>query len=216
MRRIGSPARTVRAGAARCTVVTMNGPANLLTRRHVCVLVAALLPPVPVMPQGADEAAAWAALREGAIVLFRHADAPGVGDPPQFRLGDCSTQRNLGAEGRAQARRIGERLRLESVPVRAVWASQWCRTRETAELAALGPVRDVPAFNSFFADRDDEPAQTAAARTLLLGWREPGTLVVVTHQVNISALTGQFAGSGDGLVLQRQGQALAVVGRIRP
>ncbi len=72
------------------------------------------------------------------------------------------------------------------------------------------------AFSSFFEQRASEPAQTAAARTLLLGWRNGGTLVVVTHQVNISALTGQFAGSGDGLVLRRRGQALEVVGRIRP
>ncbi len=194
----------------------MKPPAPQLTRRRACALAAALLPAGPALAQDAGEAAAWAALREGAIVLFRHAHAPGVGDPPQFRLGDCGTQRNLDDGGRAQSRRIGERLKRELVPVGAVWSSQWCRARETAERAALGPVREVPAFNSFFADRGDEPAQTAAARTLLLGWREPGTLVVVTHQVNISALTGQFAGSGEGVVLRRQGRALLVVGRIRP
>ena len=216
LRRIGSAAGAVRATASRGTVAPMNRPVPLLTRRRACALAAALWPAAAARAEGADEAAAWAALREGAIVLFRHADAPGIGDPPQFRLGDCSTQRNLGDAGRAQSRRIGERLRREAVPVQAVWASQWCRTRETADLAALGPVREQPAFNSFFADRGDGPAQTAAARALLLGWRERGTLVVVTHQVNISALTGEFAGSGEGLVLRRQGPTLAVVGRIRP
>ena len=187
-----------------------------MSRRRAIALALALLPAAPLSAAGADEAAAWAALREGAIVLFRHANAPGVGDPPQFKLGDCGTQRNLDESGRAQSRRLGERLKRESVPVSAVWASQWCRTRETAELAALGPVREVAAFNSFFGDRGDEPAQTAAARALLLGWRERGTLVVVTHQVNIRALTGQGAASGEGVVLRRQGQALAVVGRITP
>jgi phosphohistidine phosphatase SixA len=185
-----------------------------MSRRRAIAL--ALLPATPLTAAGAAEATAWAALREGAIGLFRHANAPGVGDPPQFKLGDCRTQRNLDESGRAQSRRLGERLRRESVPVSAVWASQWCRTRETAELAALGPVREVAAFNSFFGDRGDEPAQTAAARALLLGWRERGTLVVVTHQVNISALTGQGAASGEGVVLRRHGQALAVVGRIAP
>jgi phosphohistidine phosphatase SixA len=186
-----------------------------ITRRRACALGIALLP-AAASTAGADEAAAWAALREGAIVLFRHANAPGVGDPPQFKLGDCSTQRNLDESGRAQSRRLGERLKRESVPVRAVWTSQWCRTRETAELAALGPVREVPAFNSFFGERSDEPAQTAAARALLLGWRERGTLVVVTHQVNIGALTGEATASGEGIVLRAKGGTLELVGRLRP
>ena len=130
---------------------------------------------------------------------------------------DSKPQRNLDDSGLAQVRRPGERLKRESVEVGAVWAPPWCRARETAEPATFGPeVREVPAFNSFFADRGDGPAQTSAARALLLGWRERGTLVVVTHQVNISALTGEFAGSGEGLVLRRQGPTLAVVGRIRP
>ena len=59
-------------------------------------------------PAHADEAAAWAALREGGhIILMRHATAPGVGDPPNFRLGDCSTQRLLSEAGRAEAKAIG-------------------------------------------------------------------------------------------------------------
>ena len=164
----------------------------------------------------AHELAAWAALRGGAIVLFRHANAPGVGDPPGMRLGDCSTQRNLDDSGRAQARRIGERLRREQVAVAAVWSSQWCRVRDTAELAALEPVREVAAFNSFFGERNAEPAQTAAARALLLGWHERGSLVVFTHQVNISALSAEGAMSGEGVVLRRQDGALKVIGRIWP
>lgn len=80
----------------------------------------------------------------------------------------------------------------------------------------MGPVREMPGFNAFIGDRADEPAQTAAARALLLGWRGPGTLVVVTHQANLSSLTGQGAASGDGVLLRRQGQTRAVVGRIQP
>ena len=192
----------------------MNPHCPVLSRRKLCALSALWLPAALALAESGDEAAAWAALRQGAIVLFRHASAPGIGDPPQFRLGDCGTQRNLDEDGRAQSRRLGERLKRESVPVSAVWASQWCRTRETAELAALGPVREMAAFNSFFADRGNAPAQTAAARALLLGWRGRGSLVVVTHQVNIGALTGQGAAQGEGVVLRRQGQALVVIGRI--
>ncbi len=162
----------------------------------------------------AEDDAAWDALRAGGIALFRHADAPGVGDPPGFRLGDCSTQRNLDARGREQAKRLGERLKQQRFRVGAVWTSQWCRTRETARLLDIGQVRDEPAFNSFFADRAGEPEQTARARSLLLGWRGPGALVVVTHQVNITALTGLGAASGDGIVLVLRDGALVVVGRI--
>ena len=164
----------------------------------------------------AVEDAAWSALRAGGIIVFRHALAPGVGDPAGMQLGDCKTQRNLDAEGRAQARRIGERLRQQQVTVGAVWSSQWCRTRETAGLIAAGPVREQPAFNSFFGERSRVAAQTAAARELLLGWRGPGALVVVTHQVNISALVGGAAASGEGIVLRAVGDQLVSVGRILP
>ncbi len=174
----------------------------------------------PQRPAGAqatvDDTAAWDALRTGAIVLFRHANAPGIGDPATFRIGDCGTQRNLDASGREQARRIGERLRAQRVAVGKVLASQWCRTRETAELAFPGRVTPEPAFNSFFQDRDNAPEQTAAARALLLQWNGPGALVVVTHQVNISALTGTYTASGEGIVLRRSSGALEMVGRIQP
>ena len=168
----------------------------------------------------ADDAA-WVALRKpGAIVMFRHALAPGVGDPPGFKISDCSTQRNLSQEGKLQAMRIGQTLRDPQVKIQAVWHSAWCRTRDTAQLAfpelREPTLRPEPAFNSFFGDRSSEPAQTAAARKLLLQWRGPGALVVVTHQVNITALTGMGAQSGEGVVLLREGGQLRVAGRIAP
>lgn len=173
--------------------------------------------PLAGLPRHARaEAAAWQALRDGGIVLFRHAIAPGGGDPPGMRLGECSTQRNLDATGRAQARRIGEALRAQGVAVGAVLASEWCRTMETAELAFPGAARPEPAFNSFFADRAAGPARTEAARALLRAWQGPGALFVSTHQVNITALTGIVPASGEGVVVQVAGGALAVVGRIRP
>jgi phosphohistidine phosphatase SixA len=167
--------------------------------------------------QAADDTAAWLALKKpGAIVLFRHASAPGVGDPAGHRLDDCNTQRNLDEEGRAQARRMGERFRAQGVKVEAVLSSQWCRTRETAQLAFPGLPKDAPAFNSFFGDRSTGAAQTAAARKQLSDWRGPGVLVVVTHQVNMTALTGMPASSGEGLVLHKRGRELAVVAQIAP
>lgn len=170
----------------------------------------------------ADEAG-WAALaRPGAIVLIRHAYAPGVGDPPGMRLGDCATQRNLDDQGRAQARRLGERLRQRGIRVEAVLHSPWCRTRDTARLMFEGqpaPVpREEPAFGSFFAGQGDPVRQTAAAREILRRWKGPGALVVVTHQVNVNGLTGISPATAEGLVVSvLPGDApLQVLGRIDP
>ena len=116
----------------------------------------------------ASEAEAWAALRSGAVVLFRHANAPGTGDPSGFRLESCSTQRNLGDEGRRQAVRIGERFRSENVRVGAVLTSEWCRAFDTAELAFPGMAQREPAFNSFSTsaakDRSRPPVPSPCSR----------------------------------------------------
>jgi phosphohistidine phosphatase SixA len=156
----------------------------------------------------------WAALRAGrAAAILRHAIAPGGGDPPGFRLDACDTQRNLSEEGRAQARRIGDAFRANGVTAARVLASGWCRGRETAELLALGPVAREPTLDSFFADRGEGPARTAALRALLAAWRG-GPLVMVTHQVNITALTGIFPASGEA-VMVRVGDGAEVLGRFR-
>lgn len=171
--------------------------------------------------QASSDDAPWKALADGAIVLFRHALAPGTGDPAQFDLADCETQRNLNDEGREQARRIGRQINERGIAVGAVWTSQWCRTRETARLLDVAPVRDMPAFNSFFAERGDKAGQTALARRLLRQWQGPGALVVVTHQVNITALTDSVPRSGEGVVMRRAARdasadALDIVGRVLP
>ncbi len=159
----------------------------------------------------------WAALQDGSIVLFRHASAPGGGDPPGMKLGDCRTQRNLDAAGRVQAKRIGEQFRARGVKVGAVLTSQWCRTRETAELAFPGQVREDASFNSFFGDASREPTQLAEARATLSRWRGPGMLVVVTHQVNITPLTGVFPASGEGTIVRPKAEGgIEVLGRIQP
>lgn len=164
----------------------------------------------------ADAELAWQALRQGAVLLVRHANAPGVGDPADFRLGDCRTQRNLDQTGRRQARRLGEQFVSRQIPVGAVLASQWCRTRETAELAFPNRVREDASFNSFFGDSSSEPTQTAAALNTLNRWKGPGALVVVTHQVNITALTGVVPSSSEGVVVRSKADGIEVVGRLVP
>ena len=180
-----------------------------------CVL--ALLLALPALAH-ADEAPLLAALREGrAVALMRHAAAPGTGDPASFRLGDCSTQRNLSEEGRAQARATGARLRAAGITRARVYSSQWCRCLETAGLLGLGDVTELPALSSFFGNRARGPQQSAALAAFLRD-RPPGApLILVTHQVNITALTNGFVRSGEiVLVALPLGEQPEVLGRVAP
>lgn len=136
----------------------------------------------------------------GADVLFlRHALAPGTGDPAGFRLDDCSTQRNLSDEGRQQAREIGDAIRTSNLPVAQVLTSQWCRARDTADLLALGLPIEEPGLNSFFGNPDARSPTLDRLQEALAALPE-GITVMVTHQVVITAITGQTVPSG-GAVL---------------
>ncbi|CAN5789661.1 hypothetical protein BH09PSE5_BH09PSE5_38610 [soil metagenome] len=190
---------------------------SVFTRRIAIAAIAIeLCGATAVARAQADNEAGWQALGRGAILLVRHANAPGVGDPANFKLGDCSTQRNLDQTGREQAKRLGDQFVGRKIAVGGVLTSQWCRTRETAELAFPKRARDDVNFNSFFGDSKSEPAQTAAALGTLARWAGPGALVVVTHQVNITALTGVVPASSEGVVVRPKGDGIEVVGRITP
>jgi len=167
-------------------------------------------------PAGRAEDAVLALLAQpGSVGLLRHARAPGTGDPPGLRLDDCNTQRNLSEAGRAQARAAGAALRAAGLSGARILSSEWCRTRETAELLALGPVEIFPALNSFVRAWNDEPAQTAALRTFLAAERAGRPLILVTHQVNITALTGVYPAEGEMVVLRPGAHGYDVVGRVR-
>jgi len=169
-------------------------------------------------PAAADEAAAWAALREGGhVALMRHALAPGgAGDPPGFRLEDCATQRNLSAEGRADAAAIGAMLWGEEIAIDKVLSSPWCRCVDTARLMEVGAVEIEPTFSNAFVLGDQREALTAGARAIVAGWRGPGTLLVVTHGANIQALTGGGNPESGEIVVVATGAdgAIREVGRI--
>jgi phosphohistidine phosphatase SixA len=158
----------------------------------------------------------FARLRAGGLVLLmRHTQTvPGTGDPPGFRLGDCSTQCNLGEPGRAKARAIGERLRAERVPVGAVRTSAWCRCRETADLLGLGPVEHLQPLDSFFEDRARLERHRAGMLAFVAAWHGPGNAVLVTHQVNVTAATGVFPRSGE-IVAVTAGAEPATLGSLR-
>lgn len=150
---------------------------------------------------------AWAAgpgfdlKTQGLVVMLRHAATePGVGDPPGYTLGDCSSQRQLSAEGRAQARRLGPMLAAQGLKPGRVLSSRWCRCLDTARLA-FGEVSPWPALDSFFDQRENEPGQTARLRTALQALQPGEVQAWVTHMVNIAALTGAGAGMGEAVVL---------------
>lgn len=152
---------------------------------------------------------------ENHFIIMRHARAPGTGDPPNFRIGDCSTQRNLSQAGREQAIRIGRRLSDAGLPRTKVYSSQWCRCLETARLLNVGPVEELPALNSFF----ETPEQEESRMRDLWAWIASADLsrpvVLVTHQVNITALTDIFPAEGEFLVIRRDTRGLKVVGRYK-
>jgi phosphohistidine phosphatase SixA len=153
----------------------------------------------------------------GIVTLVRHARAPGSGDPASFTLADCATQRNLSEQGRQDARALGAALRAVGVRDADVRTSQWCRCVETARLLGVGRVQGAAFLNSFFGGRGDESASTMALRAAVLqklDSRRP--TVLVTHQVNITALTGITPTEGEVVFVPATAAgAVDVVGRVR-
>jgi phosphohistidine phosphatase SixA len=183
-----------------------------LTRRQtIAALSLATLGSGAIFNATASPAADIEALlrQGGCAVLLRHAATdPGVGDPPEFKLGQCSTQRNLSAAGQADSRRIGAWFASRQLKPRAVLTSAWCRCQHTADLA-FGTHTDWPALNSTFNDRLQQTDQSAKVRQALLKIPARQFEVWVTHQVNISALTGEGPAMGEAFILNQQGKMLA-------
>jgi len=149
----------------------------------------------------------------GRVLMVRHALAPGTGDPDIFRIDDCSTQRNLDASGRKQALAMGEWLRSQGVERARVFSSQWCRCKDTAELLKLGPVTELPALNSFYQRWEEKEANIQALSRFLSEQPVDETLIVlVTHHVTITALTGVYPPSGTGVVLILDGEGGFTIG----
>ena len=180
--------------------------------RLVRALTVVLAVAIPGLSAASDDAIDK--LRTGGhALIIRHALAPGIGDPENFRLGDCTTQRNLNDAGRAQARAIGDWLRARGIGRARVYSSQWCRCLETAELLGVGQVTELPALNSFFERTQDREPNLAALREFFASQpRDAEPLVLVTHQVTISAISGEFAASGTGVLvaLEPDGEVRAV------
>ena len=160
-------------------------------------------------PRALADADTWRRLRAGGYaILMRHAaTVAGLGDPPGFTLDDCATQRNLSDAGREDARRIGERFRAERVPVAQVYTSPWCRCRETATLA-FGRAEDWEPLSSIFDYPHREAEYSALVKKRIGGYgrRKPGgNVVMVTHNVNIAALSRHSVATGEMVLMRPDG-----------
>ena len=191
-----------------------------MTKFKIVVLLVSILGStlLPSAAQGKD-LKIWDQLQgpnpTGYVLLMRHALAPGIGDPANFKVTDCSTQRNLNEEGRKDAREIGEWLARREVKIFRVESSRWCRAKETAQLLNVGRVRLNKNLDSLF--RDSAPIsdpQTAKIKKRILDHRKTkGLLVMVGHSVNIQALTNVSLESGEGVLIRATSQGkIKVVG----
>ena len=154
----------------------------------------------------------------GHILMIRHANAPGFGDPDNIKIGDCSTQRNLDNLGRSQSKNIGDWLRKNNIEVDAVYSSQWCRCMETAKLLEMTKVQELPALNSFFQKTENREPNIRALKAFISSQAQNKKLIImVTHQVTISALTSKYVTSGEGVLLKldtpQSYDVVGVVGR---
>ena len=191
----------------------MNRQTFLLFRR-----AAALLLSLSCMSNAAaaDADRLWNALKSGGhIVLIRHAiTESGIGDPPGFKLEDCSTQRNLSAQGRADARRIGDAFRTRGVPIAEVLSSRWCRCLDTARIA-FGGAKPSPMLDSMFNDTErPREEKLREFRTVLAKPPAKGNLIMVTHQQNILAFADVSPTSGGIVVIKPEAGRLKLVGQL--
>ena len=167
----------------------------------------------------ANELAIWDKLQgsnpKGYVLLLRHTLAPGVGDPENFKLNDCSTQRNLSSVGREDAKSVGDWLKRREIKVARVESSRWCRAKETAQLLNLGKVKLNKNLDSLFEESDiaNHPATKQVKKQILNHRNKEGLLILVGHYVNIAAVTGVGVDSGEGVLVKANGKGvLKVVG----
>ena len=172
------------------------------------ILTAALTAALFTAPTHAKELAIWDQLQgtnpKGYVLLMRHALAPGVGDPENFNVNDCSTQRNLSEEGRQDARDIGQWLQRREVKILRVESSRWCRAKVTAQLLNIGKVRPNRNLDSLFQETNLEShPQTANIKKRIQSHRNTrGLLVFVGHFVNFQAVAGVSLDSGEGVLIK--------------
>ena len=156
----------------------------------------------------------WKPAHEGnKIIMIRHALAPGRGDPKEFKINDCSTQRNLDEIGINQSKNIGKLFKEKKIKIDQVLSSQWCRCKDTAKYA-FNNYKEFPALNSTFSPPYDknEKQQIKELKNFVQKWNGKGAnLILVTHYVVILAMTGQASSSGEILITDKNFNVLSTI-----
>ena len=156
----------------------------------------------------------WEPAKNGnKIILIRHSKAPGVGDPPGFKINDCKTQRNLNKKGINQSKKIGKLFKENQIKISKVLSSQWCRCKDTAKYAFKN-YKEFSALNSTFQSPYDKNAkkQLEELKYYIQKWKGNGSnLVLVTHYVIISALTGLTPRSGEIVIIDKNLNVLSTI-----
>ena len=146
----------------------------------------------------ADENIVEILKKENNIIFIRHAIAPGNGDPPNFDILDCSTQRNLSKNGELQALKIGKFFKKNDIKFTKVLSSEWCRCKDTAQIA-FGNYETKNFLNSFYDERfsKNKDKQILDFQKFIKNWDHSGNLVLVTHYVVISEILNLATSSGE-------------------
>ena len=146
----------------------------------------------------------------GKLIFIRHAYAPGNGDPNNFNLNDCSTQRNLNSIGRKQAKDIGEFFRVNQIKIFKVLSSEWCRCKETADIA-FDNYSTNSFLNSFYSSKNvkNKDKQVEALNNYVKKFKSEKNLIFVTHYVLISEVLNYSPSSGEIVVSDKNFNIIA-------
>ena len=141
----------------------------------------------------------------GKLIFIRHAYAPGGGDPINFDLNKCSTQRNLSNSGRKQAKEIGYLFRNNKIIIDKVYSSEWCRCKETA-LIAFNKFETKNFLNSFFSSKfaQNEESQVKKLKEFIINWDGKNNVIFVTHYVVISEILNYAPSSGEIIISDKE------------
>ena len=157
----------------------------------------------------------WDEARKGnKVILIRHSLAPGGGDPTDFMIGDCKTQRNLNKAGIEQSKKIGKIFKDNKISIDIVLSSEWCRCKDTAYYA-FGEFQEFSALNSTFSTPyiKNEPNQVKEIKKYVMNWEGEGkNLILVTHYSVIAAITNAVPSSGEIVIADK---SLNVIGTIK-
>ena len=137
---------------------------------------------------------------EANVIFLRHTLAPGIGDPNNFKLNDCSTQRNLNEKGRNQAILIGKKIIANNIKFNEILSSEWCRCIETIQNMNIGIWKNFSGLNSFYQGYYKKENVINSLRKKLNDISKDELVLMVTHQVVIEEITGIITDSG-GMVL---------------